>query len=154
MFDLLIRQSIDDVPVPLPGRVLLFCDAGGALRARLSDGSVATLEAGPVGAQGPQGPQGMPGVDGATGPQGPQGLKGDVLVDALDVGAFAFLGANIPALENKAVGEVVTSNGANLFYQLNASTSVGAVTPYLPAGQAWRYMGGRISSTGLYQRVA
>ena len=74
MFDLKLKNDLSSVPVPLPGRVILFADGGGALRARLSDGSVMDLEAGPQGAAGDAGPQGLPGD---TGPQGVQGVPGD-----------------------------------------------------------------------------
>lgn len=52
MFDLALQSGLDAVPVPLPGRVILFADAAGVLRARLSDASVVPLEAGPRGESG------------------------------------------------------------------------------------------------------
>lgn len=52
MFDLVLQDDINAVPVPLPGRVILFADAAGVLRARLSDASVVPLEAGPRGESG------------------------------------------------------------------------------------------------------
>lgn len=80
MFDLLIRDSGDGVPVPLPGRALLFAGPGGALHARLHDGSVVACGgspgAGGTGATGPQGPAGPVGPAGATGPIGPAGPAG------------------------------------------------------------------------------
>lgn len=54
MIDLKMKGSGDDVPVPLPGRVMLFADAAGALRGRLHDGSVVDAR-GPVGDTGPAG---------------------------------------------------------------------------------------------------
>jgi len=44
MFDLKMQSNLDGVPVPLPNRVILFADQNGALRARLSDGSVVGRE--------------------------------------------------------------------------------------------------------------
>lgn len=67
MFDLLMREaSGDGVPVPLPGRALLFAGPGGALYARLHDGSVVACGgspgAGGTGATGPIGPAGPAGA--------------------------------------------------------------------------------------------
>lgn len=86
MFDLLMREaSGDGVPVPLPGRALLFAGPGGALYARLHDGSVVACGGsgspgaggtGATGPQGPAGPVGPAGPAGATGPQGPAGPAG------------------------------------------------------------------------------
>lgn len=84
MFDLLMREaSGDGVPVPLPGRAMLFVGPGGALYARLHDGSVVACGGSPgaggtgaTGPQGPVGPAGPAGPAGATGPQGPAGPAG------------------------------------------------------------------------------
>jgi len=85
MFDLVLQQDLAGVPVPLPGRAIVFLDVDGVLRARLSSGAVVELQAGPqglpgadgaAGAMGPAGPQGLPGADGAAGAMGPAGPKG------------------------------------------------------------------------------
>lgn len=88
MFDLLIRDAGGaDVPVPLPGRAIVFAGPGGALLARLHDGSVVALggsgggvgsigPAGPVGPVGPAGPAGAVGPAGPVGPVGPVGPAG------------------------------------------------------------------------------
>lgn len=96
MFDLLMRDAGGaDVPVPLPGRAIVFAGQGGAMLARLHDGSVVAVGggggigsagpagpagpagvAGAVGPVGPAGPAGPAGVAGAVGPAGPQGLQG------------------------------------------------------------------------------
>lgn len=52
MFDLKLQSDLDEVPVPLPGRALIFADGVGALRARMPDGSVSDLQAGPRGESG------------------------------------------------------------------------------------------------------
>ncbi len=39
MFDLLLRADPQTVPIPLPGRAIVFAGSDGALKARLSDGS-------------------------------------------------------------------------------------------------------------------
>lgn len=50
MLDFLIRENTDGVPVPVPGRAIMYAGPGGVPMVRLSDGSVSPA------VQGPQGP--------------------------------------------------------------------------------------------------
>lgn len=81
MFDVPLRNTVDGVPVPLPGRGLLFAGADGLWRTRLPDGSVVTNQGAPgtpgqPGEPGQQGVQGLPGQPGAQGVQGDTGQQG------------------------------------------------------------------------------
>ena len=83
MFDMFMRAADGGgVPVPLPGRGLVFLAADGLLYTKRSDGVVIQLTAGPQGlpgadgAQGVAGPQGLPGADGAPGLPGADGAQG------------------------------------------------------------------------------
>ncbi len=129
MFDLLMRdEGGAGVPVPLPGRGMVYLGADGLLYTKGHDGTVNALPAGPAG------------------DKGDTGDKGDVLVPALSVGAYAVLGAPTPA-----PGDTFTTNGSN------ATCWSGSANVQLPVGQVWRFMGGWNGgppSAFLYQRVS
>ena len=101
MFDLRVREDdeLDAVPVPLPGRVMVFAGPGGDLMARDALGGVRALggagagATGATGATGPAGPKGDKGDTGATGPAGPTGATGP----AGDIGPAGPTGATGPA---------------------------------------------------------
>ena len=120
MFDLLMRDtSGDDVPVPLPGRALMFVGHGGRMLAKMPGGQVVAVE----GAQGPAGPAG---ADGAQGPAGPAGQAGADGVWGL-VGADGAQGPAGPAGADGAQGPAGPAGQAG---------ADGAQGPAGPAGQA------------------
>jgi len=119
MFDLVLISDDVNVPVPLPGRAIVFCDGTGTLRTRLPSGEVKGL-----------GPAGVPGETGAA---------GVVAVEPLAVGSIAFLsGVLLPV----TVGaDVIVSNANRVQYvesvSLQSAKYVSGLMS-LPLGQVWR----------------
>ncbi len=155
MFDILMRDEAGaGVPVPLPGRGMVYLGLDGLMYTKREDGTVMALPSGP------QGPQGVPGAAGDVGAQGPQGVQGPagaqgsagtVLVPAFSVGAYTLCTVTAD-VQSVMVGDTVTATGANLYAQTNGTTN----RP-LDVGQVWRLMGcigGRPATTFLFQRVA
>lgn len=136
MLDLLMREARGDgVPVPLPGRAMLFAGPGGALYARLHDGSVVACGgspgAGGTGATGPQGPAGPAGPAGATGPQGPAGPVGPA-------GATGPIGPAGPAGTGAGGGEWVTDTTFTRASLTDAAGPIGLLRALVPeAGKPW-----------------
>lgn len=138
MFDLLMREaSGDGVPVPLPGRAMLFAGPGGALYARLHDGSVVACGgsgspgAGGTGATGPQGPAGPAGPVGPAGAPGAQGPAGPA-------GATGPIGPAGPAGAGAGGGEWVTDTTFTRASLTDAAGPIGLLQALVPeAGKPW-----------------
>lgn len=103
MFDLKLQGDESAVPVPLPGRVLMFVNDAGQLMGRMPDGSVVGLGgAGPQGEPGAEGPQGEPG---AEGPQGVPGVNASAFCSFSAVAKVTNTGAYVSKLVEAVGGD-------------------------------------------------
>ena len=128
MFDLLMRDSGGDgVPVPLPGRALLFVGPGGALRARLHDGSVVACGGSP-GAGG----TGAPGAQGPAGPAGAGAGGGEWVTDTTFTRASLTDAAGPIGLLQALVPEAGKPWG--MTFKALGSVSPGVATPVIHFG--------------------
>ena len=157
------------VPVPVPGRAVVFISIDGRVRARMSDGAFIDPLAGPAGAPGaastvagPVGPAGAPGaastVAGPAGPAGAPGAASTVAGPAGPAGAQGMagvagaVGATGPA--GPAGSQVVAHMAIGAYCMLSpgaaTASGVDVVAPAAVLSQvSWTSAGAIVKTAGV-----